>query len=166
MHPAFSVIAFTMLSGSGYGLLFWLGMHYAFRPLPLGPEFALILFGLGLLLVTVGLVASLWHLGQPQRAWRALSQWRSSWLSRGRDGAGDVSSGAGTVLAGLNADFGTASRGWRRVGDAVAVDGSACTAMIYASLRTIPAWRHWSVVPTCCCSRWAAACCGWWRCSH
>ena len=46
MHPAFSVIAFTTLSGSGYGLLFWLGMHYAFRPLPLSPEFALILFGL------------------------------------------------------------------------------------------------------------------------
>lgn len=149
MHPAFSVIAFTTLSGSGYGLLFWLGAHYVFRPLPLSPEFALILFGLGLLLVTVGLVASLWHLGQPQRAWRALSQWRSSWLSR--EGVmALVTYLPALVLCWLvwNADFGTASRVAGAALAMLSLLTVACTAMIYASLRTIPAWRHWSVVPT------------------
>lgn len=149
MHPAFSVIAFTTLSGSGYGLLFWLGAHYAFRPLPLSREFALILFGLGLLMVTAGLVASLWHLGQPQRAWRALSQWRSSWLSR--EGVmALITYIPALLLCWLlwNADFGTASR---IAGAALAILSLltvACTAMIYASLRTIPAWRQWSVLPT------------------
>ena len=149
MHPAFSVIAFTTLSGSGYGLLFWLGAHYAFKPLPLSPLFALLLFAFGLLLVTAGLVASLWHLGQPQRAWRALSQWRSSWLSR--EGVmALITYVPALLLCGLiwNGDFGTISR---IAGAALAVLSLltvACTAMIYASLRTIPAWRHWSVVPT------------------
>ncbi len=37
---------------------------------------------ISLTLIATGLIASLFHLGNPQRAWRALSQWRSSWLSR------------------------------------------------------------------------------------
>ena len=148
MHPAFSVIAFTTLSGSGYGLLFWLGAHYAFRPLPLSREFALILFGLGLLLVTTGLIASLWHLGQPQRAWRAFSQWRSSWLSR--EGVMAVITYIPALLlcwAVWNADFGTASRIAGAALAMLSLITVACTAMIYASLRTIPAWRHGSVLP-------------------
>ena len=32
---------------------------------------------LALLLITAGLLSSLKHLGRPERAWRALSQWRS-----------------------------------------------------------------------------------------
>ena len=34
------------------------------------------------LLVSAGLLSSVGHLGKPLRAWRAFSQWRSSWLSR------------------------------------------------------------------------------------
>jgi DMSO reductase anchor subunit len=37
---------------------------------------------LAALLVTLGLLSSTFHLGHPERAWRAFSQWRSSWLSR------------------------------------------------------------------------------------
>ena len=37
---------------------------------------------LALGLVSVGLLSSTLHLGHPERAWRAVSQWRSSWLSR------------------------------------------------------------------------------------
>ncbi len=37
---------------------------------------------LALVLIGGGLLSSTLHLGNPQRAWRALSQWRSSWLSR------------------------------------------------------------------------------------
>jgi hypothetical protein len=33
-------------------------------------------------LVSLGLLSSTFHLGHPERAWRAFSQWRSSWLSR------------------------------------------------------------------------------------
>src|SRR3546814_9410200 len=82
MKPAFSVIFFTTLSGAGYGMLFWLGLRYAWQPLPLSRDFALVLFALALALVSIGLLSSLLHLGRPARAWRALSQWHSSWLSR------------------------------------------------------------------------------------
>ena len=78
MHPAPSIIVFTTLSGIGFGLMAWLGLG-------LGPEgfwFAFLACGLALGFACIGLIASLWHLGNPQRAWRALSQWRSSWLSR------------------------------------------------------------------------------------
>ena len=37
---------------------------------------------LALAAITVGLLSSTLHLGHPERAWRAFSQWRSSWLSR------------------------------------------------------------------------------------
>nr|WP_217497731.1 DmsC/YnfH family molybdoenzyme membrane anchor subunit [Lysobacter enzymogenes] len=88
MHPAFSVIFFTTLSGAGYGLMAWLGalallQHAGLRGAPQLPSFAL---GAGLLaslvLVTIGLLSSTAHLGKPLRAWRAFSQWRTSWLSR------------------------------------------------------------------------------------
>ena len=38
--------------------------------------------GLALGLISAGLLSSAGHLGRPERAWRAFSQWRSSWLSR------------------------------------------------------------------------------------
>src|SRR3546814_1133677 len=87
MHPALSVIFFTTLSGAGYGLLAWLGVSIALLNLRgqvpsalVGVQLAALL--LGLVLSTIGLLISLGHLGQPLRAWRAFSQWRTSWLSR------------------------------------------------------------------------------------
>src|SRR5688572_11830369 len=80
MHPAFSVIFFTTLSGAGYGLMLWSAVSAL-----LGwgrPSSQLIAIVLGLLLATVGLLSSMAHLGKPGRAWRAFSQWRTSWLSR------------------------------------------------------------------------------------
>jgi len=51
-------------------------------PVQKSPEF----YGYGsviaLLLLIGGLFASFFHLGHPERAWRAASQWRTSWLSR------------------------------------------------------------------------------------
>src|SRR3712207_4420362 len=82
MHPALSVIVFTTSSGMGYGLLTLLGLGGAFGLLPAAPGFGIAAFALALGLVTAGLLSSLLHLGRPERAWRALSQWRSSWLSR------------------------------------------------------------------------------------
>src|SRR5580698_8752316 len=82
MHPALSVIIFTTSSGAGYGMLFWLGVCAASNRLPTHSLFAPVSLTLALVAVTVGLLSSTLHLGHPERAWRAFSQWRSSWLSR------------------------------------------------------------------------------------
>ena len=78
MHPAYSIIVFTTLSGLGYGLAVVLGLGFL-DPASLSTKIAYVV-SIGL--IGIGLSSSLLHLGNPQRAWRALSQWRSSWLSR------------------------------------------------------------------------------------
>ena len=82
MHPASSVILFTTASGAGYGLLALLGLLGPAGLVPQGRWFGFVGLGVALALVTAGLLASTFHLGHPERAWRAVSQWRSSWLSR------------------------------------------------------------------------------------
>jgi DMSO reductase anchor subunit len=157
MHPALSVIFFTTLSGAGYGLLIWCALAAMAQALPARP--LLISLVLALVLVTIGLLSSLGHLGKPQRAWRAFSQWRSSWLSR--EGVASVLTFVPAVLVGaalLPAMLSPAQTGSIA---ALSVPGLLacialivgavatviCTAMIYASLKPIPAWRHRLVVP-------------------
>ena len=82
MHPAYSIIFFTTASGAGYGMLALLGLLTVSGALPAERWLGLAGFILGLGLVTFGLLSSTFHLGHPERAWRAFSQWRSSWLSR------------------------------------------------------------------------------------
>ena len=82
MHPAFSVIFFTTLTGAGYGLLGLLGTGVVFRFVPAHAGFGLYGVATALALISCGLLFSTFHLGRPERAWRAFSQWRSSWLSR------------------------------------------------------------------------------------
>ena len=82
MHPALSIILFTTLSGLGYGLLALLGIAAAAGIVPPGRWLGIAGLGTALGLVAAGLLSSTFHLGHPERAWRALSQWRSSWLSR------------------------------------------------------------------------------------
>jgi DMSO reductase anchor subunit len=112
-----------------------------------------------LILVSIGLLSSLAHLGKPQRAWRALSQWRTSWLSR--EGVASLVTYvpalllATALLPGLIAadDSGTAvalNVFGNGIAAALMVCSAAtvlCTAMIYASLKPIPAWRHRLVLP-------------------
>src|SRR6476620_9216130 len=82
MHPAYSVILFTTASGAGYGLLALLGL-IGFNHGPASSLwFGLVALIIALGLVSLGLLSSTFHLGRPERAWRAFSQWRSSWLSR------------------------------------------------------------------------------------
>ncbi len=148
MHPAFSVILFTTLSGAGYGLWIWLGLRIAFGP----PAQGLQTLAWSLLLVAggvaaaVGLLASFFHLGKPLRAWRAFSQWRTSWLSREGVLALAGFAPAGALLLLLPA-HGPATRIAAAALAALALGTVACTAMIYASLKPIPAWRHRAVVP-------------------
>jgi DMSO reductase anchor subunit len=149
VNPAYSVIFFTTASGAGYGLLIGLSI---FGPMGLAPtnrEFGLIGFGLALSLVSTGLLSSTFHLGHPERAWRAVSQWRSSWLSR--EGVLALATYAPAValaigwvlweratglfaLAALLTNLGALATVW-------------CTGMIYGSLRTIPAWNQSLVAP-------------------
>src|SRR4029453_15570355 len=82
MHPTYSVIFFTSASGGGLILLALLGLAGAIGILPADPVLGVVGFGLGFVPVTAGLLSSTFHLGHPERAWRAFSQWRSSWLSR------------------------------------------------------------------------------------
>ncbi|MCX8086657.1 MAG: dimethyl sulfoxide reductase anchor subunit [Rhodocyclaceae bacterium] len=86
MHPAFSVIFLTTLIGAGQGLflaLFTVESYAAFGLLPAQAS-GFYAFGslVALILLALGLFASFFHLGHPERAWRAATQWRTSWLSR------------------------------------------------------------------------------------
>lgn len=135
MHPAPSIIVFTTLSGIGFGLMAWLGLGIG----PDGFWFALTGCGLALFFACVGLVASLWHLGNPQRAWRALSQWRSSWLSR--EGVASI---ATLTLFGLYAllwiFFGIRSPLLGVASTVLSIVCIVCTSMIYGSLKAVPRW--------------------------
>src|SRR5690606_34239093 len=82
MHPGYSIIFFTTASGAGYGLLILMGLGAAAGLLPSGQLFGLVGLGIAAALISAGLLSSAAHLGRPERAWRAFSQWRTSWLSR------------------------------------------------------------------------------------
>jgi len=188
MRPTFSIIAFTLLSGTGYGLWFLLGLGLAIEwpvCVPMQPAIAsvvplrfceyppLIGYALlaGFLMVTAGLLASLGHLGQPRRAWRAFSQWRSSWLSR--EGVASIVTyvpAALLALVGLvlllpptdetsvrqSVDHGVALQIMSLAPAAARVLGATlalmsavtvyCTANIYSSLKPIRAWHNRHVV--------------------
>lgn len=85
MKPAISVILLTTLIGAGQGLfLAWYSAELLtlLTILPPVKGNALTVTGLSLILLVAGLVASFFHLGHPERAWRAAAMWRTSWLSR------------------------------------------------------------------------------------
>ncbi len=144
MHPAFSVIFFTVGSGTGYGLLAIFGVLGTVGLLPNDPVFGLIGMGVALAFVTTGLLSSTWHLGHPERALGAFSQWRTSWLSR---------EGVVSVLAYMPALAMTyvwfmldTQPGWFAPLAALTAILAAitvyCTAMIYCSLPTIHQWHN------------------------
>ena len=136
MHPAPSVIIFTTFSGLGFGLLFFLGLGQPAVTGMVGFVFYVIAFGLAL----GGLMASTFHLGHPERAWKAFSQWRSSWLSR--EGVCAV---AALVVMGLFAlgavffDTHWTILGW--LGASLSLATVFTTSMIYTQLKTIPRWN-------------------------
>ncbi|MDO6727844.1 MAG: dimethyl sulfoxide reductase anchor subunit family protein [Cognatishimia sp.] len=136
MHPAPSVIVFSVLSGIGFGMLAWLGIESTPATGMTAFWWYLVAFGLAV----VGLVSSTFHLGHPERALKAFTQWRTSWLSR---------EGVCAVLAlcvmGLYAAalifMGThiAILGW--IGAALSLITVYTTSMIYGQLATIPRWN-------------------------
>ncbi|MFZ3582508.1 dimethyl sulfoxide reductase anchor subunit family protein [Loktanella sp. DJP18] len=138
MHPAPSVILFTTFSGLGFGLLFWLGLG---QPAPSG-WVAFAFFALAYAMAVGGLLASTFHLGHPERAHLALTQWRTSWLSR--EGIAAIATlllGAAFALSAIF-DQRIAPLGWLVSLGCLATVFT--TAMIYAQMRTVPRWRHWT----------------------
>jgi DMSO reductase anchor subunit len=144
MHPAYSLILFTVSSGAGYGLLAALGLMLVLGAAPSAPWLLLTALGLGLGLASFGLLASTRHLKRPERAWRAFSQWRTSWLSR--EGVAALAVYAVAVpLAGLLLLLPPGNGLVRLLAaatTALALATIGCTAMIYASLKPVPRWRH------------------------
>ncbi|KAA8612255.1 dimethyl sulfoxide reductase anchor subunit family protein [Salipiger aestuarii] len=146
MHPARSLIAFTTLSGLGFGLLAWLGID----PTPPTGAVAAAFYLVAAALALAGLGVSALHLRRPERAWRAFREWRTSWLSREAWTAALALALSGAQ--GLLLTFGTgllpalgmglAPLGW--LAAAAALGTVLCTAMIYAQLATVPRWHHWS----------------------
>ena len=141
MHPAFSVIFFTTLAGAAQGLVVAVAVALlAGAALP-GAYVGQALFT-ALVLLVVGLGASFFHLGRPERAWRAVLMWRTSWMSREV-----IVLPAFIALVGLWWLSGPAPQGAAAVLlPLAALAGAAllwyCTAMIYACLRFIREWAH------------------------
>src|SRR5205085_12414334 len=149
MHPTFSIVFFTTASGAGFALLFLLGLAAPLGLLPESSGFGFVALATAFVLATAGLVSSVFHLGRPERAWRAFSQWRSSWLSR--EGVMSVLTFVPAAIFGI---------GWVFFGETGGLIGLcgvlaaicaavtiACTGMIYASLKPIHQWHNRWVVP-------------------
>jgi DMSO reductase anchor subunit len=143
MHPAFSVIFFTVASGAGFGLISLMFIADFFK---LGGSFSndqLVAGGLiALGLIAFGLLSSTFHLANPKNAWRAVSRFRTSWLSREGVFAIVFMPLALVYLASIMFDapmwlrqtsgFLTAVLAWITV---------FSTGMIYACLKTIRQWN-------------------------
>lgn len=145
MKPAFSVLIFTVCSGAGYGLLMWMVAMQLIAGDTVDLSELLVASGIGLMLVTIGLLSSTLHLANPQNAWRAFNRFRTSWLSREGVfavlfypiilgyalllwlGAGEVSA----FVAGLGI-----------LSLLIALVTVFCTGMIYASLKPIRQWHN------------------------
>jgi sulfite dehydrogenase (quinone) subunit SoeC len=149
MNPTFSVILLTTASGAGYGMLAWLGVLNALRLLPASPMFGVASIFVALVLSAIGMIASLFHLGRPERAWRAVSQWRTSWLSR--EGVLALLTILPTI--GFAATWWSAGRvvgvtvGFGLLAAACGLATVACQAMIYATLRPVRQWHNRLVPP-------------------
>lgn len=145
MHPAKSVIFFTTASGAGYGLIVAFFIFDLFGLVPYSTAVSATVFVLAFALIIAGLLSSTFHLGHPERAWRAVSQWRSSWLSR--EGVMAIITFAPAGFYGLlRMVSGGDVRIIELVFGALAAVACAltvyCTAMIYASLKPVRAWSN------------------------
>ncbi len=157
MNPAFSVVFLTTLIGAGQGLvlaLYSVEVYSLFDVLPAqaGRGFYAAGSAAALALLALGLAASFFHLGRPERSWRSAARWRTSWLSR------EV-----IVLPacmGAVALYGTAHwLGWQApsfsagaalsVGPSIVIGAAAtllalalflCTGMIYACIKFLQEW--------------------------
>ncbi|RZL88561.1 MAG: DMSO reductase [Variovorax sp.] len=139
MNPAFSVVIFTTIAGAAQGLVVTLALA-ALAGMPVAPGFASLALIVAEAMLLIGLGASFGHLGRPERAWRAVLMWRTSWLSR-------------EVIV-LPTFIGVVALWWLALRNGIqtpllplaAILVAAllwyCTAMIYACLRFIQEWAQ------------------------
>jgi len=137
MHPAPSVILFTVFSGLGFGMLVFLGLGMP----DVSGWTAFIFYVIAYVMAVGGLVSSTFHLGHPERAIKAFSQWRTSWLSRegilavatliimALYAAAQVFLGATYTILGL-------------LGAMLSLATVFGTSMIYEQLKTVPRWNQ------------------------
>lgn len=137
MHPAPSVILFTTFSGLGFGLLFFLGLGFP----DVTGWVAFVFFLIAYVFAVGGLAASTFHLGNPQRALKAFSQWRSSWLSR--EGICAVAALVFMGLYGFGLVF-LKTPIWPLglLGSLLSLATVYTTSMIYTQLKTVPRWNQ------------------------
>jgi sulfite dehydrogenase (quinone) subunit SoeC len=158
VRPAASVILLTTLLGAGQGLFLALFTHQAYVLLGVldahggrglyGPGAVVSLAFLG-----VGLVASFFHLGRPERAWRSAAMWRTSWLAREvivlPAFMGTVFLYAGAHVTGFNPVlFRLAGGAGVDASVAIGIAGSVlafalfvCTGMVYACIKFLREWH-------------------------
>ena len=144
MHPALSIVFFTTASGAGFALLLLLGSACRSACCRPAPDSALPRSRSRSLLAAGGLSSSAFHLGRPERAWRAFSQWRSSWLSR--EGVFSFLTFLPAAVFGIGWVFFGATGGLVGLCGILAAGLAAatiyCTGMIYASLKPIHQWHN------------------------
>src|SRR4029077_9869550 len=137
MNPALSIIFFTTASGAGFALMLLIGIGVPLALLPANAGFGFAALATAFALAAGGLVSSVFHLGRPERAWRAFSQWRSSWLSR--EGVMAVASFVPAAIFAIGWIFFGATSGivglLGILAAALAAGTITCTGMIYASLK-------------------------------
>jgi sulfite dehydrogenase (quinone) subunit SoeC len=149
MHPSASIIGFTTAAGAGFALLFLIGIGVPLGLLPDSQWFGFAALLTAIALAGGGLVSSVFHLGRPERAWRAFSQWRSSWLSReGVLAVATLLPAAVFALGWLVFGARSGSVGFCGFLAAMLAAGTIyCTGMIYASLKPIRQWHNRWTVP-------------------
>jgi DMSO reductase anchor subunit len=146
MQPALSVVAFTVLSGAGLGALAVLAVADVAIAWGLGaaPSATVAMRSalVALALVVAGLCSSALHLANPRNAWRSLSRWRTSWLSREAAFALLLlaSASAWIALQYLGVDP-RARAPLALITLALSWTTLYCTSMIYASLKPIRQWH-------------------------
>ena len=143
MHPALSTIIFTVTSGAGYGVLILLALSRVAGLVPnISSKQVAVMGFVGLVLVTVGLLASTFHLANPKNAWRSFSRFRTSWLSREAVFAVLLYPVCllWLLLEWRGGSSGALAMGLLTAGMAIIV--LICTSMIYASLKTIRQWNN------------------------
>ena len=149
MYPAPSIVFLTTSSGVGFALLALLGLGAPLGLLPPSQSFGCVALVVGALFAIGGLVSSVFHLGRPERTWRAFSQWRSSWLSR--EGILAVLTFLPAAIFSIGWVFFGAIQGLTGLCGVLAAVLAAATiystGMIYASLKPIHQWHNQWVVP-------------------
>ncbi len=145
MHPALSVILFTVTSGAGYGLFVLLAIFHLAGIGPAMSQGEVIAHGVGALgLITVGLLFSTGHLANKKNAWRSFMRFRTSWLSR--EAVFAVLFYPFAVIYGLcvlvfGYEIGPLGMVAALVGAILAVIVLFSTGMIYGCLKTIRQWN-------------------------